>query len=608
MAESVADRAFWPHREPVGLEVAERVATRHPPPATRRTKPTADSRRPERILHPSAVMIGDLWYKNAVIYSLDLETFFDSNGDGTGDLRGLMERLDYLEFLGVDAIWLAPFQKSPNRDNGYDVADYYTVDPRYGTMGDFVEFIHDAEQRGIKVLMDLVVNHTSDEHPWFQESRSDEDSPYRDWYNWSKKRPSNWNEGMVFPGEQDRVWTRDDEAKAYYFHRFYEFQPDLNMDNPYVRSEIQRIMGFWLQLGVHGFRIDAVPFMIESVVPGEPEGEKQFEYLAQYRRFLDWRSREAIMLGEANVLPEETREYFGSNGDSGIHMMFNFFVNQYLFHALATGDTATLKEAVKATADIPATSQWAQFLRNHDELDLGRLDDEEREQVFARFAPEEDMRLFGRGIRRRLAPILGDREHEELAYSMMFSLPGTPVIRYGDELRMGDNLELEGRAAVRTPMHWAAERQAGFSSADELVVHPVIEDGVWSYQHVNVAAQRRDRDSFLNWMARMIRMRKECPEIGWGQWEIIATEAPGLIVLRFDWRGNSVVTLHNFAEQPEEVELDAEAVGATRLTNLLDPTELDADEEGTLRIRMDPLGYRWYRAGGLEYSIHSGAS
>lgn len=549
-------------------------------------------------------MIEDLWYKNAVIYSLDLETFLDANGDGVGDFEGLIRRLDYLEFLGVDAVWLAPFQPTPNRDNGYDVRDYYGVDPRHGSSGDFVEFMHQAEKRGLRVLMDLVGNHTSDEHPWFQEARRDAESRYRSWYIWSEDRPADWDKGMVFPGEQDRTWTRDEEAGLYYFHRFYNFQPDLNMDNPEVRTEIRRVMGYWLQQGVAGFRLDAVPFMIESVEPGEEEGDRRFDYLAEFRRFLQWRRGDAVMLGEANVPPDETGAYFGDDGGSGIHMMFNFWVNQHLFLALATGRAEPLAEAIRATADIPETSQWAQFLRNHDELDLGRLSDEERERVFDRFAPEETMRLYGRGIRRRLAPMLGDREHEELAYSLMFALPGSPVIRFGDELRMGDDLSLDARDAVRTPMQWADEPNAGFSTADELV-HPVIDEGVWSYHHVNVAAQRRDPSSFLNWMAHMIRLRKECPEIGWGRPRIVKTDADSVLALRYDWRGSAVLVVHNLGEQPCEARLRLEGPGCHRLSDLLKEEELHAyDDDGEHRVPLDALDYRWFRVGGLDYAVH----
>ena len=349
-------------------------------------------------------MIEDLWYKNAVIYSLDLETFLDANGDGVGDFRGLIRRLDYLSYVGVDAVWLAPFNTTPNRDNGYDISDYYGVDPRHGSSGEFVEFMHQANMRGIKVLMDLVVNHTSDEHPWFQAARADPESPYRDWYVWSEKRPPDADSGMIFPGEQESTWTRDEKAGLFYFHRFYDFQPDLDMENPAVREEIERIMGYWLELGVAGFRLDAVPFLLETIQRDGERGEKRFEYLRQFRRLLQWQKGDAIFLGEANVEPEDSKFYFGPDGGTGIHMMFNFWVNQHLFYALATDDVGPLKEAIEATADIPDTSQWAQFLRNHDELDLGRLSDEQRERIFEKFAPEEHMRLFGRGIRRRLAP------------------------------------------------------------------------------------------------------------------------------------------------------------------------------------------------------------
>ena len=548
------------------------------------------------------MMIEDLWYKNAVIYSLDLETFMDANGDGVGDFEGLIRRLDYLQFLGVDAVWLAPFQPTPNRDNGYDVSDYYGIDPRHGTGGDFVAFMHQADKRGIKVLMDLVVNHTSNEHPWFQEAR-DPKSDRHDWYVWSTERPPDWDEGMVFPGVQERTWTYDRKAKAYYFHRFYNFQPDLNMDNPRVRSEVRRIMGYWLQLGVEGFRVDAVPFIIEDVSSGKRREVQRFDYLAEFRTYLQWRNGDAILLGEANVLPEENQKYFGGNGGDGIHMMFNFFVNQHLFYALATGDADPLAKAIKATENVPATGQWAHFLRNHDELDLGRLTDEQRARVFAQFGPEKHMQLYDRGIRRRLAPMLGDRRHEELAYSAMFSLPGTPVIRYGDEIGMGDDLSLNERDAVRTPMQWANERNGGFSAADQLI-HPVIDEGVWSYRHVNVAAQRRDPGSLLNWTAKMIRVRKECPEIGWGHCTILQTGSPHVLALRYDWRGNSVIVVHNFDKRPHEIRLDPGVDHGERLSNLLAQDELNADAGQAHQIALDALDYRWFRVGGLDYAVH----
>jgi maltose alpha-D-glucosyltransferase/alpha-amylase len=543
-------------------------------------------------------MIEDLWYRNTVVYSLDLETFQDSDGDGCGDFEGLVRRLDYLDALGVGTLWLAPFQPSPNRDNGYDVADFYGVDPRHGSSGDFVEFLHQARKRGIKVIIDLVANHTSDQHPWFQAARRDPGSRYRDWYIWSKKRPSDWNEGMVFPGVQKATWTLDPVAGEYYFHRFYPYQPDLNVHNPEVRAEISRIMGYWLELGVDGFRVDAVPFILESAAPGPAKPELNFQYLHDMRRFAQWRRGSSVLLGEANVEPPEHKKFFGASGE-GLQMMFNFYVNQHLFLALATSDTRPLAEALRSTRNLPQTAQWGQFLRNHDELDLGRLSDEQRAAVFARFAPEEEMQLYGRGIRRRLAPMLSDRRQLELAYSLMFALPGTPVLRYGDEIGMGDDLRLPEREAVRTPMQWSDEPQAGFSTAAK-TVHPVIEDGVYGFHRVNVAAQQRDPASLLRWTMRMIRLRKECPEIGWGDWTLLRTGSPEVLAMRYDWRGNSIVIVHNLAGRPRDLRLRPDA---ERLVDLIGDETSDADASGTHRIFLDAYGYRWFRAGGHNYAL-----
>ncbi|HEX6923927.1 MAG TPA: alpha-amylase family protein [Longimicrobiaceae bacterium] len=542
-------------------------------------------------------MIDDLWYRNAITYSLDLESFMDSNGDGVGDFAGLIRRLDYLESLGVDTLWLAPFQRTPNKDNGYDISDFYSVDPRHGSGGDFVEFMHQAASRGLRVIIDLVINHTSDQHEWFQEARSSPDSRFRDWFVWSPERPSDWKEGMVFPGVQKSTWTLDRKAKEYYYHRFYRHQPDLNMDNPRVRAEACRIMGFWLQLGVAGFRVDALPFVIESTVPGRSQGKLNFDYLSEIRAFLQWRVGDAVLLGEANVPPGQTRPYFEGNGTGGIHMMFNFFVNQHLFYALASADTRPLRSALEATRDIPELGQWAHFLRNHDELDLGRLTEEQRARVFERFGPEKRMQLYGRGIRRRLAPMLGDRPHLELAYSVLFSLPGSPILRYGDEIGMGDDLTLKERDAVRTPMQWSAERNAGFSAAEKTYL-PVVSEGVWSYERVNVEAQRRDPDSLLSWTSRMIRLRKECPEIGWGTFEILDPGCDEVLALRYDWRGNSVLVLHNFDYSPREADLRIGLPGHDRLTDLLDDEEVPVNKSGRATIPMNAFGYRWFRVGG----------
>lgn len=543
-------------------------------------------------------MIDDLWYKNAIFYSLDLDTFMDANGDGVGDFEGLRRRLDYLDSLGVDVLWLAPFQPSPNRDNGYDVSDYYGVDPRYGSSGDFVEFMHEAKQRGFRVILDLVVNHTSDQHPWFKQARRDPDSPFRSWYLWSKKRPKGWNKGMVFPGVQEAIWTRDRIAGEYYHHRFYAFQPDLNMDNPAVRSEVRRIMGYWLQLGVDGFRVDAVPFILEA---GSTKMRKElrFEYLAEMRQFLQWRAGDAALLGEANVLPEQNKLYFG-DGRDGLNMMFNFWVNQHVFHALAAEEVSALEGALRATKTLPGAAQWGVFLRNHDELDVDRLPPPMRKQVFARFGPEPHMQLYGRGIRRRLAPMLGNRAQLELAYSLLFSLPGAPVMRYGDEIGMGEDLSLNERDAVRTPMQWSADRHAGFSIARRLV-HPVISKGPYRYQVVNVEAQRRDQGSLLNWMVSLIRLRKECPEVGWGDWRALRTGSRSVMALSYEWRGRRLIAVHNFSGQAQRVTLRIEGQGAGVLENLFRPDAL-RNRSGVHRFELEPYGYRWFRPGGLSYA------
>jgi maltose alpha-D-glucosyltransferase/alpha-amylase len=551
--------------------------------------------------HPD--VIEDLWYKNAVIYALNVDSFMDGNGDGCGDFEGLTRRLDYLESLGIDAIWIGPFQTSPNRDNGYDISDFYSVDKRFGSNGDYVEFMNHAKSRGIRVLIDLVVNHTSDQCEWFRESRSDPSSKRRDWYVWSKKRPKNWRQGMVFPGVQKSTWTKDPEAGMYYYHRFYDFQPDLNMDNTDVRTEVRRIMGFWLELGVSGFRVDAVPFVIE----GSPDasGRKppmHFEYLEQMRSFLVWRTSGAIMLGEANVAPPEHKKYFGTHGD-GIHMMFNFYVNQHLFYALASEDTGPLKMALRATKQLPPSAQWAHFLRNHDELDLGRLTNEQRELVFQKFGPEKSMQLYDRGIRRRLAPMLGERAQLELAYSVIFSLPGTPVVRYGDEIGMGDDLRLKERECARTPMQWSSEPHGGFTTADR-PVRPVISDGPYGCGELNVEKQRRDPNSLLNWTASMIRVRKECPEIGWGSWDILATRSPNVLGICYEWRGNAVIVLHNFSSRPQEARFTVARPDGKLLSNLLVNEEIHADDMGTHKVALESYGYRWYRVGGLGYALH----
>jgi maltose alpha-D-glucosyltransferase/alpha-amylase len=543
--------------------------------------------------------MGDRWYSEAVVYCIDIDTYADSDGDGVGDIRGLIGRLDYLARLGVTCLWLNPIHPSPNRDDGYDATDFYNVDPRFGTLGDFAELLHQAQNRGIRVIIDLVVNHTSDEHPWFQSARSSPDSPYRDWYVWSDQEPEDRHQGMVFPGEQRETWSYDRTAKAWFYHRFYRFQPDLNFTNPKVREEVKKIVSFWLQLGVSGFRIDAAPFIIELTEPGNPNSPKDLEFLTELRQHVQWRRGDGILLAEANVEPDQLPVYFGDGGGSAnrLHMLFDFMLNGRLILALARQDPEPVIEALRDTPALPAGSQWATFLRNHDEIDLSRLTAEQRNQVYEQFGPDENMRIYDRGIRRRLASMLGnDRRRIELAYALQFSLRGTPVLRYGEEIGMGEDLSLKGREAIRTPMQWSYKPNAGFSTADpEKLVRPVIDKGEFSYQKVNVTAQRNDPKSLLAWFERMIRTLREAPEIGSGSTTHIDVAMPsGVLAHRADGPTGTMVFLHNLGTEDVEVDLSTLAPEADLPTDVL--ADRGYGEVGKLdALKLSGYGYRWIR-------------
>ena len=539
--------------------------------------------------------IEDLWYRNAIIYCLDVEKYMDSNGDGIGDFQGLNARLEYLAGLGVTCVWLLPFYRSPNRDNGYDVSDYYSVHERHGSLGDFVEFMNHARALGIRVIVDLVVNHTSKEHPWFQHARRDPKSPFREWYVWSKERPANHDQGMVFPGVQKTTWTLDRAAKQYYFHRFYDFQPDLNTHSPVVRDEIMKIMGFWLELGVTGFRMDAVPFLIEKK-GANVEHVQDFSLLHEMRDFLQWRDGDAVLLAEANVPPEESIKYFGDEGDQ-LQMMLNFPVNQRLWYAFATGDIEPLKWALRETKALPPHAQYVQFLRSHDECDLGRLTEEQRAAVFAACGPKKNMQLYDRGIRRRFAAMLhGDRRRMELALSLLFSLPGTPMMQYGDEIGMWDDLSLPERECARTAMQWSAGDYGGFSYAKKPVV-PIVDADEHGYQAINVADQKRDPKSLLNWTERRIRARKELPEIGWGDYTVVSVESPSVLVMKYEYRGVACVMVHNFSDKTQTVHFDVRTDNGGTLCDVFDHHHSCADAAGQHRLRLPPYGHRWFRVG-----------
>ncbi|NLU76840.1 trehalose synthase [Micromonospora sp. HNM0581] len=543
--------------------------------------------------------MSDRWYSEAVVYCLDIDTYADSDGDGVGDIRGLIGRLDYLARLGVTCLWLHPIHPSPNDDDGYDVTDFYNVDPRFGTLGDFAELLHQANNRGIRVIIDLVVNHTSDQHPWFQSARSSPDSPYRDWYVWSDQEPADRHQGMVFPGEQHETWTYDRTAKAWYYHRFYKFQPDLNTMNPAVRDEIKKIMSFWIQLGVAGFRMDAVPFIIERTEPGDPNPELDFEFLTDLRQHVQWRRGDAVLLAEANVEPDNLPAFFGDSGGSAnrLHMLFDFMLNGRLMLAMARQDPEPVIEALRDTPALPQGGQWATFLRNHDEIDLSRLTAEQRNEVYEQFGPEEHMRIYDRGIRRRLAPMLGnDRRRIELAYSLQFSLRGTPVLRYGEEIGMGEDLSLDGREAIRTPMQWSNQSNAGFSTAEpDKLVRPVVDKGEFGYEKVNVTLQRRDRTSLLAWFERMIRTLREAPEIGCGSTtHIDVPMPPGVLAHRADGPTGTMIFLHNLGTVDAEVDLSRLQPEADLPIDVL--ADRNYDDVGKLdKLHLSGHGYRWIR-------------
>ncbi|MET0713945.1 MAG: alpha-amylase family protein [Mycetocola sp.] len=541
---------------------------------------------------------GDLWWKTAVVYCLDVETFMDWNDDGVGDLAGLAQRMDYLAELGVTCLWLMPFYPTPDRDDGYDITDFYGVDPRLGHHGDLVEIVRTARDRGMRVIADLVVNHTSDRHPWFKSARSSVDSPYRDFYVWRDEPPAKQAE-TVFPGEESSVWELDEKSGQYYLHRFYRHQPDLNVENPRVRDEIDKVMGFWLELGIHGFRVDAVPFLLEpsaGTLAGESYGDPH-DYLRSLRSFVGRRTGDGILLGEVNLPREDQLQYFGGEAADELTMQFDFVGMQKFYLSLARADARPFAEALTARPEIALQSQWANFLRNHDELTLDKLSESERAEVFEAFAPEEHMRVFDRGIVRRLPTMLdGDPRRIRMAYSLLFSTPGTPVLFYGEEIGMGENLAIPGRQSVRSPMQWTSGKNGGFSrAAKSRLTAPVVEDG-FSPEHVNVADQRHDPDSLLQFMRLLIRTYRNSVEIGWGNFAVLPQPNDAVLVHSVTGAQGRMIALHNFGQEPAIVPVSVpDADASTRLIDLLESGEVSLSDAGSADIALPAYGYRWLR-------------
>ncbi len=523
---------------------------------------------------------------------------------GTGDLRGMVHRVDYLADLGVTCLWLMPFYPTADRDDGYDITDFYGVDPRLGSAGDFVELVRTCHSRGIRVIIDFVMNHTSDRHPWWKDAIRSEDSPHRDWYVWRSSTPPDTSKQVVFPDQEDAIWDQDPASGQWYLHNFYKTQPDLNLANPDVREEVMRTMGYWLQLGVDGFRIDAVPFLFTA--DPLPKRERRFpdfdphDYLRRLKAFADRRKESAMFLGEVNVPYADMAEFFGSGDADELSMQFDFIGMQATYLSLARGDVRPLVTALRDRPAIDTGSQWANFLRNHDELTLDKLSKAERQEVFDAFGPDPDVQLFDRGLRRRLPPMLGgDQRRIRMAYSLMFSLPGTPVLFYGEEIGMGENLDVPGRLAVRTPMQWQASDDGGFSTASRRsVVRPVTE-GTYGPAQVNVAQQRNDPDSLWSFIQRLISRYRQSPEIGWSEVEVL--DQPDHRVLahvcrKDDW---SLVAIHNFADEP--VEVTVEVPGLTRGTDLVDllstgPAQrTQTGPRGRITLTLPAYGFVWWR-------------
>lgn len=530
-----------------------------------------------------------LWYRNAVIYQIDPSLFLDANGDGWGDLRGITERLDYVRGLGATAIWLMPFYGSPFLDAGYDISDHLTVEPRFGDLADLVALLEKADELGLHVVVELVVQHTSDQHPWFQAARADRHSPYRDYYLWADE-PHKTGAQPIFPTAEDSVWQWDAQAGQYYRHVFYHHEPDLNLTNPRVIAEIERIMAFWLRLGVSGFRLDAASHLISQA--GGGAAQNGVWLLDHLHDFIRLRRPEAILIGEVDVEPQGYVDYF-SNGER-VTLLLDFWVNNHFFLALARQQAEPLARAIGSQPVPPERACYAVWLRNHDELDLERLSDEEREQVMQAFAPEPEMRAYGRGIRRRLAPMLGgDLRRQAMAHAVMLSLPGTPVLHYGEEIGIGEDLSRPERLAVRTPMQWSCEEHGGFSRAPmQKLAAPPIEQGEYGYRQLNVYAQTLQSDSLLSRVSNMLRTRIGLEEIVRGRYRSVASDCPGVFAIRHD-SDSTLLMLANLTAQELQVQLDDADLGD--FVDILADSQYQPPSGCPLRLHLRGYGYRWLR-------------
>lgn len=535
-----------------------------------------------------------LWYKDAIIYQVHVKAFYDSTGDGNGDFRGLAQKLDYLQELGVTAVWLMPFFPSPLRDDGYDISDYYSVNPTYGSVEDFKVFLNAAHERGIRVIIEMVLNHTSDQHPWFQESRSSRDNPRRDWYVWSDSETKYKGTRIIFIDTELSNWAWDPVSKQYYWHRFFSHQPDLNYDNPQVREEMWKVMKSWLEMGVDGFRLDAVPYLVEREGTNCENLPETHGVIKELRARLDAEFPGRMLLAEANQWPADLRAYFG-NGDE-FHVAFHFPLMPRMFMGVKLEDRKPITEILKQTPEIPENCQWCLFLRNHDELTLEMVTDLERDYMYDEYAREKAMRL-NLGIRRRLAPLLdNDRRRMELMNGMLMSLPGTPIIYYGDEIGMGDNVNLGDRNGVRTPMQWSGGWNGGFSTADpEMLYAPLLSNPVYGYQAINVQSQRRFGHSLLSWMKQLIQIRKSYPVFGRGSIEFLYPANHRVLAYIRKHGKDMVLVVNNLSAAAQAVELDLKAYRGNILIEMFGRNIFPKVGELPYLLTLGPYQFYWFR-------------
>ncbi|MFL6136901.1 MAG: maltose alpha-D-glucosyltransferase, partial [Frankiaceae bacterium] len=539
------------------------------------------------------------WYKRAVFYEVLIRGFHDSNGDGTGDIRGLTQKLDYLQWLGVDCIWLLPIYESPLRDGGYDISDFFRVLPEFGDLGDFVELIDGAHKRGMRIIADLVMNHTSDAHPWFQASRNDPEGPYGDFYVWSDTKLKYEEARIIFVDTESSNWTWDPVRQQYYWHRFFSHQPDLNYENPEVQEAMLEVLRFWLDLGIDGFRLDAIPYLFEEEGTNCENLPRTHEYLKRIRKEIDELYPDKVLLAEANQWPADVVQYFG-DGDE-CHMAFHFPLMPRIFMAVRREQRYPVSEIMAQTPEIPGNCQWGIFLRNHDELTLEMVTDEERDYMYSEYAKDPRMKA-NIGIRRRLATLLeNSRDQMELFTGLLLSLPGSPVLYYGDEIGMGDNIYLGDRDGVRTPMQWSPDRNAGFSSCDPQRLYlPVIMDPIYGYQALNVEAETRGANSLLHWTRRMIEVRKRHPCFGSGSYTEIGSANPCILAYVREFGDDIVLCVNNLSRFAQPVQLDLRRFEGCIPMELVGGVHFPRIGELPYLLTLAGHGFYWFRIASIE--------